>query len=546
MIAKRAKEKSELTGSFTGLAKYILRANKQEKIAAGWITNCGFDDYPAAINEINATQALNRRGNENAKTYHLVVSFPAGEKPSIETLKAIEADLCKKIGLGDHQRICAVHDDTDHYHVHIAINKVNPKSHNLVEPYYDKKKLVEAAKELEIKYDLRKEIDWENPKRTNQKQNGSGNGIKNSNKASDMEAHTGTISFHEWLKNQKSDLLPKVQLATNWQDLHKSLAKYDLTIRKRANGFIISSRSYKAYVKASDFDRSTSLKQLEDRLGTYQEPEQSTHRIQSTIKYTPLPKQKNNSLWENYQNTTAAKKTILNGIKAEKCQTLDKLYKAYITRRETIKKDVLLNSRSKKQTYQLLKKIYEQERWQLTEKYNQQLKKELQNHPYRNWQDWLMYQSLQGDNQALKILRKTRNTEKTTERFAFWSEQEREGMTIFQHLHPKINKQGDLLYQVGNTQLRDNGRLHFDTADENSIIVGLRLARQKYGDHLDVKGDAAFKQKVVEYAVASGMNISFADKEMETKRQLLETLHPHTPQPATNQTKPKKRNEYER
>lgn len=84
------------------------------------------------------TQFLNTRSKSD-KNYHLIVSFPVGEKPSEEVLIDIENNLVDKIGLGDHQRISIVHNDTDHFHFHVLINKVHPITKNNVEPYYDKK-----------------------------------------------------------------------------------------------------------------------------------------------------------------------------------------------------------------------------------------------------------------------------------------------------------------------------------------------------------------------------------------------------------------------
>ncbi|OQX14058.1 MAG: hypothetical protein BWK73_10385 [Thiothrix lacustris] len=542
MIAKRADEKKEFTGSYTGLAKYILRADKKETIAAGWVTNCGFEDYPAAINEINAVQAMNTRGNENAKTYHLVVSFPAGEKPSIETLKAIEDELCKKIGLGDHQRISAVHDDTDHYHLHIAINKVHPQSHNLTEPYYDKKKLVEAAKELEIKHNLRKEIDWENPKGINHQKGRGDKSVKVNSKARDMEAHTGALSFHSWVQDKKPDLLPKVQAATNWQDLHKTLAQYDLTIRPHANGLSISSRTQKAYIKASDFDRNTTLKKLEDRFGKYQPPTPSIKDLTPVLQYKLSPKQTGkavNTQFAIYQQQQQSKKAALEAIKEARKQASAKLAKDYQERRESIKKDRLLNIKFKRRTYQLLKQTYQQDKVRLSTDFKQQSDAIYQQHPAKNWQDWLIHQATQGDKPALDTLRQNKPANsKPVERFAVWGEQEKQGMHLLKRLQPKVQKNGDILYQAMGVKIRDTGkRLALDSNQEAAIITALRLAQSKYGNHLDVQGDVEFKQKVVEAAVATGMNVTFADPDMEHRRRALKQQQPQEPTP----TKPKTR-----
>lgn len=145
--------------SWSRTADYILdnaSTNAQgEKVGGVRVTNCGTDDPSAATLSIEAIQAANTR-SKNDKTYHLVFSFPPGELPPLEVLHDIEDELVSAIGYTDHQRISAVHVDTDHLHVHVAINKVHPTGLQNIEPYYDKHRLMEACERLEIKHDLQR------------------------------------------------------------------------------------------------------------------------------------------------------------------------------------------------------------------------------------------------------------------------------------------------------------------------------------------------------------------------------------------------------
>lgn len=142
--------------TWTRTADYILdTAHEGAKVGGVRVTNCAADEPAAATLEILATQALNKRSRGD-KTYHLVVSFPPGERPPLEVLHAIEDRLCEAIGLSDHQRLSAVHTDTAHLHMHIAINKVHPQTFRMVEPYYDKARLMTACEVLEVEYDLQR------------------------------------------------------------------------------------------------------------------------------------------------------------------------------------------------------------------------------------------------------------------------------------------------------------------------------------------------------------------------------------------------------
>ena len=144
--------------SWARTADYILdtkdKTTQGEKVASYRVTNCdGLDDPADAAILIQSVQDQNKRSTAD-KTYHMVYSFPPGESPPIEVLHAIEDELCAAIGYSDHQRISAVHKDTDHLHVHVCINKVHPTGLQNIEPFYDKKRLMEACERLEIKYGL--------------------------------------------------------------------------------------------------------------------------------------------------------------------------------------------------------------------------------------------------------------------------------------------------------------------------------------------------------------------------------------------------------
>jgi hypothetical protein len=102
VIAKRVPRRRDSRASFKALAAYLLdEAHGGAKAALVRVTHCLTEDPSLAVKEIEATQALNRR-TKNDKTYHLVVSFRAGERPSEAQLRDIEREVCAAIGLGEH------------------------------------------------------------------------------------------------------------------------------------------------------------------------------------------------------------------------------------------------------------------------------------------------------------------------------------------------------------------------------------------------------------------------------------------------------------
>src|SRR5690349_16517083 len=106
----------------------------RERVGEVRIVNCEAQTLGAAVAEMLATQHLNTRARGD-RTYHLIVSFQAGEQPTLEQLRTIEERICQALGLAEHQRVSVVHHDTDNLHMHVAINKIHPGTHRMHEPY---------------------------------------------------------------------------------------------------------------------------------------------------------------------------------------------------------------------------------------------------------------------------------------------------------------------------------------------------------------------------------------------------------------------------
>jgi len=148
---------SKGTGSFGGLADYLLdNKNDMSKVEEYEFENCPFDRIDENLKTIKAKQDLNQTAKSD-KTMHLIISFAEDEHPSKEVLKDIEKELLKSIGLESHQRLVVTHNNTNNFHIHIAVNKISPDTNKLIEPYRSKIKLSTKAHELEEKHHLQKD-----------------------------------------------------------------------------------------------------------------------------------------------------------------------------------------------------------------------------------------------------------------------------------------------------------------------------------------------------------------------------------------------------
>ena len=154
MIAKHIAMKVPRRSSFRDLVSYITHAkDRQERIRHVLVTNCHQSEASDAVQEVFATQLRNRRACSD-KTYHLLISFDASDNPSFDARQRIEAELCEALGFSGHQRISAVHTDTDNLHIHVAINKIHPRKLTIHNPYCDYKVLGAICQRLELAHGL--------------------------------------------------------------------------------------------------------------------------------------------------------------------------------------------------------------------------------------------------------------------------------------------------------------------------------------------------------------------------------------------------------
>ncbi len=239
------------------LANYATQAEEiwaREGVSNVRWTNCSGPTVGEALGEMEMVQSLNERVKE--KTYHLVVSFPLGERPDNETLNKIEDRFCEGLGFKHHQRISSQHHDTDYLHLHIVINQIDPVTTNKHEPYYDKLKLMKMCDDIEADFGLIK---------TNHQSQAQ---ESLPTKVQDMEAHQDEQSFLGWTKEHVQPALAEV---TNWQQMHDVMADFGLEIRKRGNGLAIVDQQSGLAVKASSVDRTLSLTKLTARMGQFEE-----------------------------------------------------------------------------------------------------------------------------------------------------------------------------------------------------------------------------------------------------------------------------------
>jgi len=510
MIAKHVPMKSVAKSDFASLVQYLCATqHKEERL--GWVavTNCRSAAPDAAAREVLATQAHNTRAKSD-RTYHLIVSFRPGEQVDEATCRAIEARLCEGLGLGAHQRVSAVHHDTDSLHLHIAINKIHPTRYTIHNPYYDHPKLGQLCTELERQYRLQ-------PDNHCARRGGA------ACRAADMERHGGLESLLGWIRRECQEAILAAQ---SWPGLHRVLQANGLALCERGTGFVVIAANGTA-VKASSIAPSCSRPKLERRFGAYAPPEASrvVEPPAKTYEKKPLPcRMDTTALYARYQEAQQQASARGAAERAAVRASKERQIEAVKQRARLKRASIRLLTRpglARRLLYQGAGKPLRDQIDRIHEDYRQQREAISSRYQRRSWVDWLRAEALAGDREALAALR------------ARATAQGLPGNTVGGTRRPVgarvpvpcdgITKNGTVIYRFGSTAVRDDGdKLTVSRgATEEGLQAALRMATQRYGPLLRVGGTADFRAQVVQAAVGARLAVRFDDALLEYRRQTL-------------------------
>jgi hypothetical protein len=503
--------------SWSRTADYMLASgtsSRGEKVGGVRVTNCNTDDPAAATTLIEATQAANTRSKTD-KTYHLVFSFPPGEEPDLKVLHAIEDQLVAAIGYAEHQRISAVHIDTDHLHVHVAINKVHPKGFQNIEPYYDKKKLMETCERLELEYGLQRTNHGLTGQRNKQERE-TMKKPKLSAEVAQAEAHSGIKSLITYTHPEIANAMRE---AKTWNELHVILAVHGLQIKKRGAGLVIGSGDI--WAKASQIDRAFSLKGLTDRLGPF---EQKTEKVNKPYESKPLQSHPSSAqLFEQFQreklNNRMTRDHGLALLKYESELHDYQLNKWRVAERLLVK--VSTKGPKRRAALKAIKAqtsiLRIQNRIATDKKYRQLII----DTATPSWSDWLKRQSKWGNPEALDVLRSRNEREPMQGDYLTAPEA---GSTIIpknRHLNHQVDQNGAVTYTASDGGVVIDRTHHvqcFKTTAGSSQLALDIAARRFSGQALIVEGQEQFKKDIATFAGLYRVDVSFADPEMEKIR----------------------------
>jgi hypothetical protein len=503
--------------SWTRLGAYILdTGHVGEKVAWARATNCGSDDPGWAVKDILATQAQNTRSKSD-KSYHLVVSFPEGEQPTRSQIEDIEDRLCGALRYGDHQRVSAVHQNTDNWHLHIAINKVHPTTLRNVTPLQDHFLLQAECAELEIRHGLTKEPHTLDPKQARDN--------KARGRVADFEARHGGQSFLAWTQEHAGPALVAARDACKgWQAVHQVAAALDLTVKLRGAGLVIGHKSdSRLHVKASDVDRGLSLKAMTDQLGQFEPPGQAAEAEKPRAAYQrPAP---SGDLYEAFKRERDA------ALRAREAASvaLTVRHRAYARELAAWYRDRMrqehaqgLKGAVRREGFQHVADEREKDRVARLERERDERRQIRDRNQIPNWQGYLEAEAAKGNEDALRTLRsRQRRTQRLEDEILTAQDAAEARHVVHQHMKPAVRRDGRVVYRVA------DGGIVSDEADQVRVpqsttaaaFLALSLAADRFGARpLVVKGSDEFRSQVARVAGIEGVTVTFADPILERQR----------------------------
>lgn len=227
------------------------------------------------LSEQTAQAEMRAVASENLRVkdpvYHYQLCWQENEFPEKGQWKAAAEKSIRALGFGEHQYIIAPHNDTDHFHVHVMVNRVHPDTYQAHYPEFSKRSLDQAIREIEA------EQGWKESKGLFRWDREQGRAIQNTReemqaaerqetnagdkRANKLETHTDTESLEAYAKARPAKeiaALMKSGRKVDWSEIHSVLAKHGLELeRGDKSGYKVRAVGTELRVKASSVFRET-------------------------------------------------------------------------------------------------------------------------------------------------------------------------------------------------------------------------------------------------------------------------------------------------
>lgn len=251
------------TGSgFRGVVNYLMLGKRDEenpaRVAWAETRNLLTDDPDRAPAHMRATAAQSQRCKK--PVYHFVISWREDENPTADLMRLIGDNTLSDLGLTDHQALLIAHNDTDHRHLHIVVNRVHPETSKAWATSKDWERLEVSLGRQAMEHDLLFVPGRFNTRQGDDRPRRVRDGEHQQARKEKRPTPNGKWSDTD-IKQWREALGADFDTARSWDQLSAKLAGHGLRLERKGQGLIIANDD--GHMKLSDLGKEIRLGKLQ-------------------------------------------------------------------------------------------------------------------------------------------------------------------------------------------------------------------------------------------------------------------------------------------
>lgn len=245
--------------SFRGLTHYLLHGSGENRKTPDWIElrNLARDDPDRVWRDMERVASQNGRVKE--PVFHIVLSPAPGDELTRQDWLALADRVLSDLGLEEHQALIVLHTDTDHPHLHLAVNRVHPLTLRVWDRWRSNTRLERILRKVEREWGLRvvpgRLAEAERPSRETAPP------PLTRGEQAQLHQRASEPQVLAW----RRELREAFEEARSWTDLAGRLEVNGVHLVARGRGMVLTDGE--SYVKLSRLDRAWSRPRLEARFG---------------------------------------------------------------------------------------------------------------------------------------------------------------------------------------------------------------------------------------------------------------------------------------
>ncbi len=284
---KKSASKTERITALLGYVRTPEHEDKTEKCVYSGARGFLSDTDAGQLTEMLALAHEAPRSRDPIS--HYVLSWREDEHPTGQQIERAVDIVLAELGMEGHQVVYALHADTNHDHVHVVVNRVDPESGRVTKQGLDIEALHRAVARIEreqgwqhcgnARYTVREDGTLEKrgaqegerregrqgEQRADRERHEEPGGPSMSDGARAEERRTGGQSAERLAQERAA---PVIARARSWAELHQGLTEIGMRYERKGSGAIVWVGEHP--VKASKVARGASLSALTKRLGPFQ------------------------------------------------------------------------------------------------------------------------------------------------------------------------------------------------------------------------------------------------------------------------------------